>query len=172
MNAQEAVLDVPVARKAASSSQTVFALTIFVSAFLLFQVQLIVAKQLLPWFGGSAGVWNTCLVFFQLLFATVDPHSHRLAGWFCDVAGNLRAEVALAHLSKRHSAPRGCDISGVAYSGFVIGERRTAFLPVVDHRTFVAGLVHPRAPRRVALQVVRPLQSGIVARAADLSLAV
>jgi hypothetical protein len=59
MNAQEAVLDVPVARKAASSSQTVFALTIFVSAFLLFQVQLIVAKQLLPWFGGSAGVWNT-----------------------------------------------------------------------------------------------------------------
>src|SRR5262249_587897 len=33
---------------------------------------------------------------------TVDPHSHRLAGWFGDVAGDLRAEVALAHLSKRH----------------------------------------------------------------------
>ena len=41
------------------------ALTIFVSAFLLFLVQPIVAKQILPWFGGSAAVWTTCLVFFQ-----------------------------------------------------------------------------------------------------------
>lgn len=42
-----------------------FALTIFLSAFLLFLVQPIVAKQLLPWFGGSAAVWTTCMVFFQ-----------------------------------------------------------------------------------------------------------
>ena len=41
------------------------ALTIFTSAFLLFLVQPIVAKQILPWFGGSAAVWTTCLVFFQ-----------------------------------------------------------------------------------------------------------
>ena len=41
------------------------ALTIFASAFLLFLVQPIVAKQILPWFGGSAAVWATCLVFFQ-----------------------------------------------------------------------------------------------------------
>ena len=41
------------------------ALTIFVSAFLLFLVQPIIAKQILPWFGGSAAVWTTCLVFFQ-----------------------------------------------------------------------------------------------------------
>src|SRR5690349_13767216 len=47
-----------------------FALTIFASAFLLFLVQPIIAKQILPWFGGSASVWATCLVFFQtvLLF--------------------------------------------------------------------------------------------------------
>jgi hypothetical protein len=42
-----------------------FAVTIFASAFLLFLVQPIVAKQILPWFGGSAAVWATCLVFFQ-----------------------------------------------------------------------------------------------------------
>ena len=42
-----------------------YALTIFASAFLLFLVQPIVAKQILPWFGGSASVWATCLVFFQ-----------------------------------------------------------------------------------------------------------
>ena len=42
-----------------------YALTIFVSAFLLFLVQPVMAKQILPWFGGSAAVWTTCLVFFQ-----------------------------------------------------------------------------------------------------------
>jgi len=41
------------------------AATVFSSAFLLFLVQPIIAKQILPWFGGSAGVWTTCLVFFQ-----------------------------------------------------------------------------------------------------------
>ena len=40
--------------------------TIFTSAFLLFLVQPIIAKQILPWFGGSAAVWTTCLVFFQV----------------------------------------------------------------------------------------------------------
>ena len=43
-----------------------FACTIFTSAFLLFLVQPIVAKEILPWFGGSAAVWTTCLVFFQV----------------------------------------------------------------------------------------------------------
>jgi len=42
-----------------------YAITIFVSAFLLFLVQPVVAKMILPWFGGSAAVWTTCLVFFQ-----------------------------------------------------------------------------------------------------------
>ena len=42
-----------------------YALTIFLSAFLLFLVQPIIAKQILPWFGGSSAVWTTALVFFQ-----------------------------------------------------------------------------------------------------------
>ena len=41
--------------------------TIFLSAFLLFLVQPIIAKQILPWFGGAASVWAICLVFFQSL---------------------------------------------------------------------------------------------------------
>ena len=45
----------------------IYALTIFTSAFLLFLVQPLMAKQILPWFGGSAAVWTTCLVFFQFL---------------------------------------------------------------------------------------------------------
>ena len=43
-----------------------YAATILVSSFLLFLVQPIIAKQILPWFGGTAAVWTTCLVFFQL----------------------------------------------------------------------------------------------------------
>ena len=43
-----------------------YAPTIFVSAFLLFLIQPIIAKQILPWFGGSASVWTTALVFFQV----------------------------------------------------------------------------------------------------------
>jgi len=52
-------------QSAASSSILPYAGTIFLSAFLLFLVQPIIAKQILPWFGGSAAVWTTCLVFFQ-----------------------------------------------------------------------------------------------------------
>jgi SAM-dependent methyltransferase len=40
-------------------------LTIFLGAFLLFLIEPVIAKRLLPWFGGSAAVWITCLVFFQ-----------------------------------------------------------------------------------------------------------
>ncbi|HEX5106164.1 MAG TPA: fused MFS/spermidine synthase, partial [Pirellulaceae bacterium] len=43
------------------------ALTIFVSAFLLFQVQPVISKTILPWFGGSPAVWTTCVLFFQLM---------------------------------------------------------------------------------------------------------
>lgn len=43
-----------------------FAATIALSAFLLFLVQPVIAKQILPWFGGSAAVWTTCMVFFQV----------------------------------------------------------------------------------------------------------
>ncbi len=42
-----------------------YAAAISCSAFLLFLVQPIIAKQILPWFGGTAAVWTTCLVFFQ-----------------------------------------------------------------------------------------------------------
>ncbi|MCA9062684.1 MAG: fused MFS/spermidine synthase [Planctomycetaceae bacterium] len=42
-----------------------FAITVFLSAFLLFQVQPVISKFILPWFGGSPAVWTTCMLFFQ-----------------------------------------------------------------------------------------------------------
>jgi hypothetical protein len=44
----------------------VYAVTIFLSAFLLFQIQPMIAKMILPWFGGSSAVWITCMLFFQM----------------------------------------------------------------------------------------------------------
>src|SRR5512147_2609188 len=44
----------------------VHAATICVSAFLLFQIQPMIAKMILPWFGGSASVWITSMLFFQV----------------------------------------------------------------------------------------------------------
>ncbi len=53
-----------------------YALTIVVSAFLLFQVQPIIAKIILPWFGGSAAVWTTCMLFFQLVLLLGYLYAH------------------------------------------------------------------------------------------------
>ena len=64
----------------------VSAVTIFTGAFLLFQVQPLIAKFLLPWFGGGPTVWTTAVVFFQLV---------------------LFAGYAYAHTSIRYLRPRG-----------------------------------------------------------------
>lgn len=56
-----------------------FAITSFLSAFLLFQVQLIVSKYILPWFGGSAAVWTTSMLVFQVLLLGGYVYSHLVA---------------------------------------------------------------------------------------------
>ena len=54
------------------------AATIAISAFLLFQVQPIISKTILPWFGGSPGVWSSCLLFFQLVLLAGYAYAHLL----------------------------------------------------------------------------------------------
>jgi SAM-dependent methyltransferase len=55
------------------------AATVFLSAFLLFLVQPLLAKQILPWFGGAAIVWTLCMVFFQLVLLLGYAYAHWLA---------------------------------------------------------------------------------------------
>ena len=62
-----------------------YAVTIFFSAFLLFEIEPVIAKIVLPWFGGSAAVWTTCLLFFQTVL----------------LAGYLYAHVAMHRLAPR-----------------------------------------------------------------------
>ncbi|MEP7353082.1 MAG: fused MFS/spermidine synthase [Acidobacteriota bacterium] len=56
----------------------VYAVTIFLSAFLLFQVQPLIAKFILPLFGGSAAVWSAALLFFQLVLLAGYTYAHVL----------------------------------------------------------------------------------------------
>ena len=68
----------------------VYAATIFVSAFILFLVQPLMAKQILPWFGGSAAVWTTCMVFFQVALLIGYAYADASIRWL-----KPRAQVAL-----------------------------------------------------------------------------
>src|SRR6516162_9803854 len=54
-----------------------FAGTVFLASFLLFLVEPIAARQLLPLLGGSAAVWITCLVFFQTALLLGYLYAHR-----------------------------------------------------------------------------------------------
>ena len=69
--------------KSQGGRERVFTPTIFLGAFLLFELEFIIAKKLLPWFGGTPAVWSVCLVFFQLVL----------------LAGYVYAHVLVSHLS-------------------------------------------------------------------------
>ena len=58
------------------SATLLFSLAIFLSAFLLFQIQPLIGKFILPWFGGTPGVWTTCMLVFQLLLFGGYAYAH------------------------------------------------------------------------------------------------
>src|SRR5260370_36446076 len=72
-----AVLTPPVesAPSSAVTERTISGIAIFLGAFLLFQVEPIIAKMILPWFGGSAVVWEAGMLVFQFLLLPGDAYS-------------------------------------------------------------------------------------------------
>ena len=76
------------AQSLSQAERLLFAATIFLGAFLLFLIEPLFAKLILPWFGGSAAVWATCLVFFQ---------SALLLGYFY-------ADVTARHISPKQQS--------------------------------------------------------------------
>ena len=91
------------------------ALTIFASAFLLFQVEPLIGKIILPWFGGVAAVWTVCLLFFQVVLLLGYLYAHlltsqlgrRAQGWLhvCLLAISLLALPILPKDSWKPSGP-------------------------------------------------------------------
>ena len=73
-----------------------FALTIFTGAFLLFQVQPLIGKYILPWFGGGPAVWTTCMLFFQLVLLAGYAYAHLNIRLFKPSTGAIVHLVLLA----------------------------------------------------------------------------
>lgn len=76
-----------------------FAIAIFISAFLLFQVQLLLAKYILPWFGGAAAVWTATLLFFQTLLLTGYAYAHWLARRPAPIQRRLHLALLIASIA-------------------------------------------------------------------------
>jgi hypothetical protein len=87
-----------------------FAATITLSAFLLFLVQPVIARQILPWFGGSAAVWTTCMVFFQVVL----------------LAGYAYSDFLIRRLAPRRQA--------IVHGALVLAS--LAFLPITPSAAF------------------------------------
>src|SRR6266852_5525569 len=81
-SSESAVLPPPVesAPSSAVAERTISGIAIFLGAFLLFQVEPIIAKMILPWFGGSAVVWTACMLFFQIALLLGYAYAHWLSG--------------------------------------------------------------------------------------------
>jgi spermidine synthase len=87
-----------------------YAAPLFLGAFLLFQVQPMVARSILPWFGGTPSVWTTCMLFFQILLVLGYAYSHWVA-----TALQPKAQTAI------HWALLGASLALLAGVGLVSG---------------------------------------------------
>ena len=129
-----------------------YASTIFLSAFLLFQVQPLISRFILPWFGGSPAVWTTCLLFFQTVLFAGYAYAHVSEHYF-------RPRVrTIVHLTLIGAAlltlpitpsdgwkPEDSDYPTARILALLGGLRRPALLrPLVD-RAAGSGLVQPNA---------------------------
>ncbi|MDR7377178.1 hypothetical protein J2X19_001857 [Rhodoferax ferrireducens] len=107
--------------------KSLFAATIFSSAFLLFLVQPLIAKQILPWFGGSAAVWSICMVFFQVVLLA----GYAYSDWLTQRPARLQAAVhctllliSLAFLpivTAAHWKPTGAEDPSLWILGLLVG---------------------------------------------------
>lgn len=79
-------------------ARTGAALAIFLGAFLLFAVEPLVAKMILPWFGGSAAVWIACLLFFQIALLAGYLYAHLLTNYLA-AAQAWRVHISLLAFS-------------------------------------------------------------------------
>jgi len=75
-----------------------YGMAMLVGAFLLFQVQLIIGKYALPWFGGGPAVWTACMLVFQVLLLTGYGYAHLLSTRL-DLQAQARVHLLLLGLS-------------------------------------------------------------------------
>src|SRR5262249_40284272 len=87
-------LEAPAAPKGFRNIVILFGPTLFLSAFLLFWFEPMVGKMILPFLGGAASVWITCLLFFQLMLLTGYGYAHLLET-YSDVRRQIVVHAAM-----------------------------------------------------------------------------
>ena len=125
-----------------------YSLTIFLSAFLLFEVQPVIAKMILPWFGGSSAVWSTCMLFFQIVLLLGYVYAHLLHRTLSP------RRQAMIHIGRAGGEPgRAADSAGGHWKtgshaqpslrilALLAVDGRAAVFPAVVHQPAAAGVV-------------------------------
>jgi hypothetical protein len=85
-------------------TRALFGSTIFLSAFLLFQIQPMIARLILPRMGGGAAVWTTCMLFFQIALLAGYAYAHWVAGRLSRIHLLILGSLALLPLRTNFSA--------------------------------------------------------------------
>src|SRR5258706_9941873 len=79
-----------------NDARVIYAPAIFLSSALLFLLQPMAAKAILPWYGGSAGVWTACMLFFQTLLLLGYLYAHSITRY---LSGRTQMVVHLTLLA-------------------------------------------------------------------------
>ncbi len=158
-----------------------FAGTILLSAFLLFQVQPLISKFILPWFGGCPAVWTTCMLFFQIVLFAGYSYAHLVGSRMtfapaghCSRSSILLAAVALLPIIPERRAGNRPAASR-RRGGFCCCLAATVGLPYFVLSTtspLRSGLVQPQLSGPLALPAVRPVELRLAGGAAELSVRV
>ena len=163
---------------ASERSRMIYAATIFLSSFLLFLVQPLIARQILPWFGGTAAVWTTCMLFFQTLLLAGYAYAHaaereaaaaRARRLLHIGAARARARARCRSRPTRCWKPRAPTEPISAHPAGAHGDRGAALPAARLDQPAAAGLVRARAARRRSVPPVRGVEPRLAAGAGRLS---
>ena len=154
-----------------------YASTIFLSAFLLFQLQPLMSRFILPWFGGSPAVWTTCLLFFQTVLFAGYAYAHWSEHFLRPRARTIvhltligAALLHLAHHSVRLVETRGQRLSDQPHPDAAGRLHRSAVLRSVVDRAVGPSLVQLRLCGPVPLPTLLALELRLAVGTAQLSL--
>ena len=153
-----------------------FAGATLLGAFLLFQIQPLISKFILPWFGGAPAVWTTCMLFFQIVLFGGYAYSHLLASRLSPrgqaVAQGLLLLAAIAVLPIAPSAAWKPTDSSAPTARILLaldGDRGVAVLRALDHEPVDPGVVQSQFPRPHAVSPLRAFEFRLLAGLAELS---
>ena len=153
------------------------AIAILLSAFLVFQIQPVFSKMILPWFGGSPAVWTACLMFFQLTLLAGYAYAFTI-NRLLSIKGQAIAHLALVFASLLFLPIIPAD-SAKPVDGYLPNPANTlgshfndrfALLLALFYRAPFSSLVCSQTPRKNPLSFIRAVQRRLTCRPAELSI--